>query len=74
MIFNTKENNEKIRTQKIIQEEIKESMSDMSSDSSIPEEKFRNGVVGAMKKVDQLLDIIITLHDLNMVIGMVKKN
>ena len=43
---------------KIIKEEIKESISDMSSDSSIPEEKFRNGVVGVMKKVNQLLDII----------------
>ena len=37
---------------------IPESISDMSSDSSIPEEKFRNGVVGAMMKVDELLDTI----------------
>ena len=43
---------------KIIREEIKESISDMSSDRSIPEEKFRNGVVGVITKVNQLLDTI----------------
>ena len=48
----------KSELKKIIKEEIKESISDMSSDRSIPEEKFRNGVVGAMKKIDELLDII----------------
>ena len=48
----------KSELKKIIKEEIKESISDMSSDSSIPEEKFRNGVVGVIKKVNQLLDII----------------
>ena len=35
----------KSELKKIIKEEIKESISDMSSNSSIPEEKFRNGVV-----------------------------
>ena len=48
----------KSELKKIIKEEIKESISDMSSNSSIPEEKFRSGVVGAMKKIDELLDII----------------
>jgi len=48
----------KSQLRKIIQEEIKESISDMSTNPSIPKEKFRNGAIGAMKKVDEILDII----------------
>ena len=48
----------KSELKKIIKEEIKESISDISVNRSIPEEKFRNGALGAMKKVDEILDII----------------